>query len=355
MSERTQPVLSRVLIARRNTDDAAEVLTSGLRVSWELNAAGSIAFTVPVNDILEAMLPDASTNLTTDLLGYWVWYEHPTAGTWGGVITSLTLADGVIEVAGQGFMILLRRRLGSVYGNIVADPVTAQSGAHLRAAIYSADTDVIGTVDPEPIPLTGDWPTQLASGPTIQFNAIREDIYDNILPKLTSDIGCELVVNADRTVRYGVNIGQQRDRLFIEGRHIVASRWTDDLWNITTAVVVTGQDAVNGATYVAAQRDAAMVARFGSLIERRDIGAVAGQSVVDAEALKIASKFAKKQAAVELRLADVDECFLDVREGDEVRVALGTSAVGNARMTVQMRALDVQTGTMTISGWGWRE
>lgn len=349
-------VTSRVLIAPRGSEDEAALLVSGLRVSWELNVAGSMAFSVPVADVLAAVRANSQTNLTTDLLGYWITYDHPTAGSWGGVITALTQADGLLEVAAQGFLILLRRRLGTIQGEEADSSLTGRSGTLLRAAILSSDSDVVGRVDPEPVPLAGDWALRMDAGPVVTALNVREDIYESILPTLTTNIGCAFIVNADRTVRYGEveAIGAVRSNRLIEGRHILNTRWVDDLWNITTTFVVTGQ-LPDGTEVVAATTDTALVARYGSLILRRDIGSVTSPTEVQAAADAALKEAINKQANVELRVADVDECYVDIREGDTLRLLLGTTGVGNARMRVQVRALDVQTGTLTVSGWGWRE
>ena len=75
---------------------------SNLTVSWELSRAGMLAFDIPTVDLLKLGLHPRR------LLSRWVYYEHPTAGPWGGQVTNVGGSDGLISIGCESWAAALR-------------------------------------------------------------------------------------------------------------------------------------------------------------------------------------------------------------------------------------------------------
>jgi hypothetical protein len=346
-------VTADVIITDRGGANERRLVGTDLALSKEINAAGSLSFRVPVDDVRRA-------GLGVDLRGYWLTYEHPSAGEWSGVVTASPESDGISEVVAQGFAILLRKRLVKI-GNANGDPITGTPGAIFRSAYQNVANEAptmltLGSVD--------------LSGPAIEAAWEYEDFYESVAPQLTTDSGYEWRVDNDRVITFAPELGTDRSSsvLFAEGREIRAHRWTFDQYPITNSIVATGigtaKKRVRGrkgrkkwvdADYTAGPirvSDEESIARHGLLEEFLDLGFVGNETGLENRARQELAAFGNSASdAVELTLCDADGAFGKFDVGDTIRVELGLAGI-SGRVRVHVLSLDVSTGTMIASGLG---
>ncbi len=355
MSEQRAVVTSDLIITDRGGSNPRRVIGSNLACSWEVNLAGTLSASVPVNEV-------RTVGLDIDLRGLWLDYTHPSAGRWSGVITASRAVDGVIEVAAQGFAILTRKRLVSITGQ-KEQPMKGTPGGIFRLAFERMSNSgptwlTLGDVD--------------GSGPQIEVSYEYEDFYDSVAPALAGDNGFEWRVSNDRVVTFAQTIGVDRRASvqLIEGREILSgSSWTFDQWSLTNVLAATGigrarkrvkkgkKSKFVDADYVAGPitvRDEASIAQYGILEELEDFGFVGDETVLTERATAALNASARgSEDAVELNVADVDGAFAKFAEGDTIAVTLGLAGISGT-IRVMVRSLDVQTGVMAVAGLGAR-
>ena len=338
--------LSEVTLLERGEVGGRRLLVADLTCSWEVNRAGSLAFRAPVADVLDA-------GWTAPLLGAWVRYDHPTAGSWGGVITSAGSSDGVVEVGAQSFHILTRKRLVRT-GDIDDKPLSGTPGGLFAKCFSLANTTMDGASDTMPLTLG----SIDSGGESLEVSFADDDFYDTVIPALTSDVGYEWKVDAQRRVSFGQTLGRDRTETVAlrEGFEVASSRWVEDMWPLANVIVGSGIVRVtrNGRTarYRATRTvaDPASVARYGALQEVRAFsGRYDSESAIQALAEQALAKAVNTPALADLTVVDHDRAFERFREGDRVTVELPLSGVRRG-MRVMIRSLDVAAGTMTVSG-----
>lgn len=345
-------VTADIIIADRGGANERRLIGADLSFSKEVNAAGSFSCRVPVDDVRRA-------GLGVDLRGYWLTYEHPTAGEWSGAVTASPESDGILEVVAQGFAILLRKRLVKL-GETNGDPITGTPGGIFRTAYQNVANAAptflsLGDID--------------GSGPAIEAAWEYEDFYESVAPQLTTDSGYEWRVGNDRVVTFGKELGEDRSAsvLLAEGREVRAHRWTFDQFPITNSIVATGIGKSSkrvgkkgrkkwaDAEYVAGPirvSDDESIERHGLLEEFLDLGFVGNETGLEARAREELAAFGNSASdAVELTLCDEDRAFGKFDIGDTVRVELGLAGV-SGRVRIYVISLDVSTGTMIVSGLG---
>lgn len=343
---------SRVIIAKRGDVDPVALDMSGLVVGWEVNRAGQFSGFAPADQLNSAGL-DAD-NLT----GYWIRYEHPTAGVWAGVCTLANYADGVVEIGGQGFGILTKKRLVDISEKNQEPYVGTPSSILNKAFTQIANSGPLfitrGTID------------ESEEQVEVTFNAA--DFYDEVIGQITDDIDREWKVNEDRVLTYAKRIGNDLTSSvkLVEGRAIlVGSGYADDIFTVVNRLRATGFGRIKkksrkgrkliaefniGPITVTNQES---IDKFGVLEESRDYGYVGTEAELRRRALAEVEFMENPEASITLQLADVDGAYESFREGDSVTIEIGLSGI-RAEMRVMVRSLDVTQGVMTISGTGIR-
>lgn len=136
-----------VRVSDRLTESNSVIIpnVSGLKASWEISAVGAMTFSVQLRD-----LPAAYQGRPRDLLSRWIRYTHPTAGAWGGYISAVGGQDGRIDVTCQSWAGLLRgvwttgagigTAISSAIQNIIQDAAVPQPHGILRG-----DTTIQGS------------------------------------------------------------------------------------------------------------------------------------------------------------------------------------------------------------------
>ena len=350
--------LSDVLVCPRNAPErAVKINGSGLSVSWERNKAGSIAFRIPCADL-------AAAGLAGDITGRWLAYEHPTAGRWGGVLTSCLVTDGVAEIAGMSFHVLARGRVPVAPGS--KPLVLSKTPGSLFIEVFDritsryAASPTMLRLDPSRVNAAAGTPMTVEWGP--------EDVYEDIIPSLTDDIDYEWDVDADRNVSFGKRLGRDLSGSVVltEGVEVLAgSRWNDDAYtvmNVITGVGSTGLgNSVRGRTASsryqigpATVSDTASIGKYGLSETVLDYGPLGSRSALEALLRADIARMAWPQASIELQVADVNNVWAKVRVGDLVTVVLGASGVRGV-LRVWSRALDVDGSRLNLAGVGARD
>lgn len=339
--------VSDILICpRAATNSYVRVGAAELQCSWEINQPGALSCRVPLADLRAA-------GLTGNLIGWWIRYEHPKQGAWGGVVMQVGYQDGVVEFAASSFMVLARARLIKLIG--VLDDV----GAIVKRVIAYADSSA---------PATGlivkDANIQLGGG-QIATNFDRNDLLNDVMPLLTDQSGYSWNVDADRNVYFWKNLVLAQatpTATLAEQVEITQAHWVDDLSTVYNHLFVDGQElssktkrgkkAGNASMHDLNEQertDQPSIDAYGLLEEKIDLSPVTTQRDLNNYADLQKALLAVPSAAVTLTVADKNTAWDDVREGAVLRLRLGLEGI-DGMMVVESRALDVAAGTLTVSG-----
>ena len=198
-----------LLIAETGNLAPVSVPIAAAQTAWEINAAGSFSGFVR-QDALRA------AGLGGDLKGYWLQYAT-SAGPWGGVITGQPSSGGVVEIAAEGF-------LGLVRGRVIRNAVVARSGsagglARRALALAGAGNPTflrLGVID--------------EGGGAVAVELVG-DVGADILPQIADAGDVEWLIDAERVFRLARRLGTDRSATvrLVEDRQIVQARLTDDL------------------------------------------------------------------------------------------------------------------------------
>lgn len=350
--------------------------------SWEINATGTFSGFVRQDDL-------RAVGLGGDIKGYWLYY--PTAaGTWGGVVTGQPSSGGVVEIAGEGF-------LGLVRGRLITNAMVAKSGS-------------AGGLARRALTLAG------AGNPTfLRFGVIDEgggsvavelvgDVGADVLPQIADAGDVEWIIDADRTFRLARRLGTDRSTTvrLVEDRHIVQARITDDLesdsagevyrvqgelsqalagsdgaaphWEPRSSAGVIGpgwgglpEGVPAGAAaaqlgYRSAAGESWRTRRQRYTIEQAGVASVSSSNASPAPWVGLPVGMGANNPAVagmrhvppptvpaELTLANRDGCFRWFDLGDTVRVDLGGNGI-TGRFRAMVKSLDVASQALTVSG-----
>lgn len=366
--------LSDIIIADRLTDANQRRIrgTSNLQVSWELSAAGMLTCDVTLRDLKKAGLSPAG------LLGKWIYYEHPTAGPWGGQITNINPGDGIIGIGAESWASVWRGMLTIGFGY---QEMNFGSALQLQVDALRADSGIsLGGIDI----------TNVGGGESVvsaEFFEGRQDMYDAYLPMVLIHwrdinawkLGLQTVGwNVDPVTRqfvFDATYGRDLSATVAirDGRHSVSSEWADDMTDIINDVEITAEVNTTYTTSIPSQTQSGVmiqqtvtqsvlneataradnvisVARYGRRQLRMDHEAVFPSiASLNTAALNMVNGFSQNQQLVTMQCADVDLVWRQFREGDVIYAWLANSDAAGP-MLVRHRALDVGRGVMTVSG-----
>lgn len=339
---------SDVVIARRGGADPRRTQVSGAAASWELNQAGVFSGMIPASE-----LANASYDFGTDLRGYWLEYAHPTAGPWGGVISTTRATPDGLELGGEQFHTLFRKRLVTLLGE-KQEPYVATAGALMRQIVNLASRAgdlyvTVGRIDDGGEPVGVEWQDS--------------DCYDECIPTIADDLGNYWKVDAGRVLSFGRTPGIDRSGTvrLVYGRHVATYNSTLDLWSAENYLVgrgkesrfvtdkKTGKKKKTATRFSVVEQSAASVALYGPLMGVRAFGGSNSSTAVRRKLQAILAVTATPRAIVTLTLVDIDDCFGWFAEGDVVTVELPTSPAGTLRLRILSRALNAE-GTLTVAG-----
>ena len=356
---------------------------SNLRCSWEISRIGLLSCDVPYADLPFGAFP------VNSLLGQDVKYTHPTAGPWGGKITSVTVGNGIVTLDCQSWASKLK---GVVTWGITSNSLLGG----LQQAIQNAAPQTSITWGSAVLPTVAE-PDLYGAGhvvPEVSFFTNGQDLLDGLIPAVMDRLYDEhawkaslrsMAWNIDPETRkfyldftYGRNLAATvalRDRM-----HNVDSRWTNNYEDIYNHIILTGsynwiwQKPVYGPpiwnessqsyTYpvyghesVPQTSETTVIATNQESINRYGLRATVvnkGVTFPSLDAMReyaggLAVALSRDRQYVTIEAVDEGGVWANIREGDVIGVDLSNSgATGN--MVVQVRALDTARGVMVFSG-----
>jgi hypothetical protein len=361
-----------VIIADPLTDANQILLRNvrSLRASWELSRAGMLSCQAQLTDLRDQ-------DIWLDprvLVGRWIHYTHPTAGDWGGIITAIDVDIGTVTINAESWASALR---GAITTGLA--PFDAASTLDYEIDINSAATGVI----------RGATASQSSLTTPPEFWAAGQSVYDDILPSLLEQTWALVVDNGDIETGGGQYIPLQlagwnidpvtRDFTFLQnygtvhwepmltdGRHNTDSGWTDDITDIINWVRVEAKvnidfkkgteqppPGIYGNTIAQATVigiNPVSIARYGvQPTSVSDDTVYPSLAALQEVATRRAMAWSRNRQRVTIECVDIDDVWSRFREGDMIYVQLGLS---NAKgfMVARQRALNVDRGTMTVSG-----
>lgn len=332
-----------VTIARPGWFDQAVIPVTPPSASWRTDGPGSFECQIENRTLLRYGLN--MTGVTSPLKGRWLWWEHPTAGAWGGVITRSEVGQWMTSVTAEQFHVLLRkRRLSANYGPMALSPGSL-------ALMFLTSAERAG----ESFMLTG-W-TAEEGGETIDLEPRGGDLCDDVLPELAS-FGYQWRVTSDtmdeRAFEFRRRLGSDKSRtvLISEGRTIPLGglRTTGDLWTVANSIVgIGGGDAWKQAAGYQLDDESSMRAlgrRYETTIA---YSGVATRSTIVPRVKQDLARLAYPNEIAEIQVVDDDYAWRDFREGDTITVAAASVNL-HAPFEVDIRSVDMTSGLMTIAG-----
>jgi hypothetical protein len=315
----------------------APLIVEAMSISadWQLSAPG----------MLTAMLShDEARRAHLFGHGAWVYWEHPTAGGWGGIVGDITWTPAGLIVPCYGFGALLADRVAPLsYASEHIPP-----GAHLRKLFAEMET----TEGPH-------YFTSLEideDGDPQDLDTRYENVLESILPDLT-DNDHEWRVRTpsinDRIFEFRRTIGtdQTGGPALVEGRHIVDWSYTENRSRIRNDYIAVGGSGERWRGIAVRQYDPDSIAQWGLkqhvLVYSRYITRHARRLIRGRVRTRLRRTLRPIQI-VTMTLADTDGCFAWFREGDTVRVLLPTPGL-DLNVQIGARALG-EDGQMYIGG-----
>lgn len=297
-----------VLISEHGGGSPVRLPVAAPQASWEISGGGAFSAFARADDVRAA-------GLWTDIKGRWLEYASA-AGRWGGVITAQPTTDNVMEIAAEGYVALLRGREVAVGGTQTGAPGGLARRVLIEAGLGAPTFVRIGAI--------GEADQAISV-------TLEGDAGSDLLPRIADAGDAEWIIDADRVFTFSRRLGQDRSMTvrLVEDRHIVSHRVNDDLWDTTTSA----------SHVLRVSAGTAPPSWFGV-----PVGILANSPAVPSGRTQ-----ALPTISTELTLASIDDAFLAFDLGDTVRVELGSIGIGG-RFRVLVRALDVASQTLTVSG-----
>lgn len=332
----TTPALHDLTLTRPGETSPVTLTTNGIAASWAVRPPGTLSAEVVTADLIDAFG-------TTDLAhAYWVFWEHPTAGRWGGVVTATeaTKASGTTEVAARDMTELVAARATAK----VYDLPAIGAGGAVEKLIFDA-----GRASPT-------WIAGVeldALLPAIPFQS-RGDQVLAAIDRLIAEADAEYQVTPDRILRVARRLGRDLSATvqLMEDQQITDFRFPqtgDALRNELTAVAADDAFARTTAVVVA---DDASIQRRGLRQETVVFEGMTTETQLKPAALAALARRVKLGRSLTLTLIEDDPddpTFAAFRERDTVGVLLpSVNWAGDVRVLV--RAVDTTTNLMTITG-----
>lgn len=362
---------SDVVIADR-LSDANQVritATSALAVSWELSRAGQLAFDIPLVDLIAYGFRDP-----TLLKGKWLHYEHPTAGPWGGKVTNVSMANGIVSVGAESWAAELKGVGSRVWGG----------SAYGMVAMLMQQIDMtkqITGISKGTIDFGGQGDLQVLD----EILTPGTDLYDSYIPAILDRWQTERgnraglqatgwnVDPVTRKLSFDATYGSDKSSTvwLHAGRHVTSTDIGDDLEDIINTVFYSGKvnyrftettTHLNKAGKKRKRRvthtgvrtayvtgvDSASVGRFGERGGQFQED-FPSETAMQRAATQRVGQLSLDTQNVSIETVDVDDIWRQFREGDIITAALGFDGL-IGKLVVRMRALDVASGVMTVAG-----
>ncbi len=322
-------------IARRGGLGAVRVDALSLACSWGIGEAGTLSGFVRLSDLRAAGLPG-------DLRGMWVEANCGAAGRWGGVVTSATIRPREVEVGATGWAFLAS---GRVARRAMKYPALGPAALlrRLLSDLYDGASflrlDKLGS-----------------EGTPAALDVSAGDDVGDLLARVASGAGVEWRVDADRRVELSPRLGRDLSgsvRL-VEGRHF-GEDWSLplDLLSVANRLVGFGADPeqeqwapLPGGVVV---EEPGSVGRVGPREVAVRFPDVRGGANLMPRLRGEVAVAAFPSAPLQLGVWDVDGVWGKFREGDAVRVVLGSAGVV-VDWRVMTRAWEADARSLSVAG-----
>lgn len=328
--------LSDIILYQRGGLNPVRLSASAIRVSWEINAFGALSCDLVTSELIAKGLP-------LELESYWISWEHPTAGRWGGVIADAgETSDGTYKIAAAGYGALMERRhcAGGLAGTTGSLLVRALSDIAASSPTYLS----LGVID--------------ATGPVMSTEPGLVMVVETLLPQMVQVSGYEWQITEDRVVNWLPRIGSEKSTTvrLSQGLHVATYQTAGSRPLIENFLFGTGRIPGLDTTgqpiesivwsYVL---EPVSIARHGQLEGIRDYGIIASPADINTALAIEIGRSANPARTATVTLVEVAGEWATFREGDTVRLALGDAAVEYA-FRVRSRAIDVDQGVMELAG-----
>jgi hypothetical protein len=309
--------------------------------SWRTDGPGSFDTTIETRALTAAGYD--LTALSDPLKGKWLWWDHPTAGPWGGVITRTEPGQWMTRIVAEQFNVLLRHRRTAT-----AEAATGIAPGSL-ALYYLTGAERNG----DSFLLTG--MTAEEGGQAVDLEPRGGDLCDDIMPMLAG-YGYQWRVRAwsmdERLFEFRTRLGTDKRGtvLLSEGRHVTGARTTGDLWTVANSIVgVSGeQDWRDAAGYQL--DDDASIRTLGRRYETTiAYTGVATRSTIAPLVKRDLALRRYPQEIGEVQVVDEELIWSEIREGDTVSI-LSQHLNYHGPMEVDIRSLDARSNVLTLAG-----
>jgi hypothetical protein len=324
------PAWSRVVLADPGDINPVVLTVADLAYAWEVANAGQLSCRVPARDLFDAGI--------TNRVGKWIRAEHPTAGTWAGVVTDadLDLEQGVWSLAAEHIThaLLDARTTPRDYTQS-----SATAGGLVERALMETSRDSRLWIDDTEVDESGDVLDYTWRG-------------EQLVSLVTSLAGSEWeyrIREADRVFEWRRQLGVDRpDVTLIVGRHIAGGNYSESLVPVINELLAVGDNRLTATSeaYVATDDDS--VANYGLRQDSRFYPSVSSVPALKARAKADLPSVSEPPRVLRLTVVDVDDCFAAFREGDDIRIRI-PAANATVRLRVKVRSLRAD-GTMEIAG-----
>jgi hypothetical protein len=330
-----------IIIARPGWFDQRMVEIAPPSCSWRTDGPGSFDTNIETRVLTTAGYD--KTALVNPLKGKWLWWDHPTAGPWGGVITRTEPGQWTTRIVAEQFNVLLRHRRTATAERATGIAPGSLALYYLTGAERNGDSFL----------LTG--MTAEEGGEAIDIEPRGGDLCDDIMPML-ADYGYQWRVKAstmdERLFEFRSRLGTDKRGtvLLSEGRHITSARATGDLWTVANSIVgVSGEDDWRDANGYQLDDDGS-IRRLGRRYEATvAYTGVATRSTIAPLVKRDLALRRYPQEIAEIQVVDEELCWSDVEEGDTISI-LSQHLNYHGPMEVDIRSLDSRSNVMTLAG-----
>lgn len=332
---------SEIIIARPGFFEPQVVQISPPSMAWRTDGPGSFECSIELQTIALVNLRVQGT--VNPLKGMWIWYEHPTAGAWAGVIQKTDVSEWFVRIQAEQFNVLMRKR--RVPGGYRA--VGIAPGALALQFVTTAERSG------ESFLLTGTSVQE--TGDAVDIEPRSGDLCDDILPQL-ADFGYQWRVRSwstdERLFEFRQRLGTDKraNVLISEGRHITRTGLSGDLWTVANDIegIPGDRDPRNTRGYQI--EDPKSIRELGRRYQETvAYTGVATRSTIVPLLKKDLALRKYPQEIAQFDVVDEDMIFTEFREGDIIMVALASANVV-APLEVDIRSLNADTNVMTIAG-----
>lgn len=352
-----------------------------IMVNWEINRAGMLSASLTVEQVNQFFVQlhqtPAYRNIST-MAGMVIRFDHEAAGSWAGQIVQFGGSNGIIQVSALGYESLLRKKVFKIEtlggsdntkhpGLILKDIVQKYNGTNdedsdsrlqLKIPTESETTAAEPFLTDEP-------------GDTADVRVkTTADVYDEVIPAITEDIGYEWNVTADGRVMFARQLGIDRSSgesqvTLVEGESVTSVTWADDFSSVTNSLIgfyvltdpgtstrgKKGKQPKKSQQSVVVNSTSSSISQFGILRERRDYPEVSKPDTVKNRLYAELRTMDQMRPLITVETVNTNGIWSRFRQGDTVY--LNTSHSGyTGTFRILVRSLDVGRGVMMLSGYG---